>query len=94
MAAWRYEISPCGHVVSSIYLPVNKERREVRKGRRERHLADFIFKMARRVMADDYHIYITTSYPDVFLSPCQFTRKGRREVSPPWSNKTVLPAIF
>ena len=81
MAAWRYEISPCGHVVSSIYLPVNKERWEVENGRRKRHLADFIFKMAGRVVADDYHIYRTASHANVFLSRCQFTRTGRREFS-------------
>lgn len=85
MAAWRDEISPCGHVVSSIYLPVNKERWEVENGREtgEPDLADFIFKMAGRVMVDDCHIYRTASHPNVFLSRCQFTRKGRQEFSPP-----------
>ena len=84
MAAWRYEISPCGHVVSSIYLPVNKERWEVENGRLRNLIWQILFSRWREeLMADDYHIYRTASHPNVFLSRCQFTRKGRQEFSPP-----------
>ena len=47
MAAWRYEISPCGHVVSSIYLPVNKERWEVENGRRGSLIWQILFSRWR-----------------------------------------------
>ena len=73
-------VRPC----SILYLFTSKQRKVGSRKREtgEPDLADFIFKMAGRVMADDYHIYRTASHPNVFLSRCQFTRKGRQEFSP------------
>ena len=92
MAAWRYEISPYGHVVSSIYL--NRQRKA---GSRKRETGEtsgrFYFQDGGKINGGP-HSYRTASYPDVFLSRCQFTRQGRREFSHPWSNKAVLPRFF
>ena len=72
----------CGSI---LYLFTSKQRKVGSRKREtgEPDLADFIFKIAGRVMVDDCHIYRTASHPNVFLSRCQFTRKGRQEFSPP-----------